>query len=94
MNLRTQLEQAGSNICVVEIAPPTVSTDLHRERENPNDNSKDANPNALSLEEFMDELSRYLKEGQETIGVGPSRKVVDRWNKEFLGDYTAAAKGT
>lgn len=92
MNLRTQLEQAGSNIRVIEIAPPTVSTDLHRERKNPNDNSKDANPSALSLEEFIDDLSRSLEEGQETIGVGPSHKVVDRWNKEFLGDYTAAAK--
>ncbi|RKU39904.1 hypothetical protein DL546_001069 [Coniochaeta pulveracea] len=57
MNLRTQLAQAGlgERIRVVEIAPPTVATDLHREREDPDDNKKERNPDALSVEEFVEE---------------------------------------
>jgi len=33
MTQRTQLK--GSNVRIVEIVPPSVGTDLHRERENP-----------------------------------------------------------
>ncbi|KAK6953657.1 hypothetical protein Daesc_005962 [Daldinia eschscholtzii] len=51
MNLRSQLK--GTGLRVVEIAPPTVATGLHRERENPDDNKKENNPDALSLDEFM-----------------------------------------
>ncbi|PWY82027.1 NAD(P)-binding protein [Aspergillus heteromorphus CBS 117.55] len=43
MNLRAALARAGSNIHVVEIAPPTVGTDLHREAPDPDDNKKDKN---------------------------------------------------
>lgn len=65
MNLRTQLAQAGlgERIRVVEIAPPTVATDLHREREDPDDNKKERNPDALSVEEFVEEVpftSRHI----------------------------------
>ena len=35
MNLRSQLQTAGSKIKVVEIVPPTVETALHREEERP-----------------------------------------------------------
>ena len=91
MNLRTQLQQSGSNIRVVEIAPPSVGTDLHREREDPDDNKKDKNASALSVEEFMDDLIKGWKENKDTIGAGPSQKVVDRWFNEFGGDYEKAA---
>jgi short-subunit dehydrogenase involved in D-alanine esterification of teichoic acids len=40
MNLRTQLAQAGSKVRVVEIVPPSVETDLHRERKNPDNNKR------------------------------------------------------
>jgi len=90
MNLRTQLEKAGSNVKVVEIAPPSVGTDLHREREDPDDNKKDKNPSALTVEEFMDDLIKGWKENKDTIGAGPSQKVVDRWFNEFGGDYAKA----
>jgi len=79
MNLRTQLKD--SNVRVVEIAPPTVATDLHRERQDPDDNKKDKNPNALSVDEFMEEVVKQWEEDKETIGAGMSRKVVERWYK-------------
>lgn len=91
MNLRTQLAKAGANIKVVEIAPPSVGTDLHREREDPDDNKKDKNPSALSVEEFMDDLIKGWKEDRDCIGAGPSEKVVERWYNEFGPDYQKAA---
>jgi len=91
MNLRTQLQKAGANIKVIEIAPPSVGTDLHREREDPDDNKKDKNPNALSVDEFMDDVIKACKEGKDTIGAGPSEKIIERWFNEFGPDYNKAA---
>lgn len=91
MNLRTQLEKANANIRVIEVAPPTVSTDLHRERADPNDNQKDKNSAALSVEEFMADVTKGWESEKDLIGAGPSQKIVERWNAEFLGDYQKAA---
>ena len=42
---------------VVEIAPPTMETALHRERKDPNNDKKaSGNQAALSVEEFMEEI--------------------------------------
>ena len=41
MILRKQLANAESKVKVVEIAPPSVGTDLHSEIENSDDNKKD-----------------------------------------------------
>lgn len=91
MNLRTQLEQGGANIRVIEIAPPSVSTDLHRERADPDDNKKDKNASALSVEEFMHDVIEAWKADKNIIGAGPSQKVLNRWYGEFGADYDKAA---
>ncbi|KAF2138062.1 uncharacterized protein K452DRAFT_353292 [Aplosporella prunicola CBS 121167] len=88
MNLRTQL--ADTKVRVVEIAPPTVATDLHREREDPDDNKKENNPNALSVDEFIEEVAQKLERGDETIGAGMSADIIDRWYKEFGPHYEKA----
>jgi short-subunit dehydrogenase involved in D-alanine esterification of teichoic acids len=95
MNLRTQLAQAGlgSKIRVVEIAPPTVETDLHRERGDPDDNKKANSPDALSVEEFMEEVRRRLEKGEETIGAGMSAGVVEKWEGAFGGVYREKGEG-
>ncbi|KAF4456340.1 hypothetical protein F53441_1499 [Fusarium austroafricanum] len=90
MNLRTQLKD--TNIRVVEIAPPMVATDLHRERENPDDNKKENAPHTLTLEEFMGEITPKLERGDETIGAGMAAKAVDTWFEAFGGRYEEAAK--
>ncbi|KAF6797628.1 short-chain dehydrogenase [Colletotrichum sojae] len=92
MNLRTQLANAGSRVRVVEIAPPTVATDLHRERTDPDDNKKENNPDARSVDEFMDEVARKLEGGEQTIGPGMAGKVIDRWFEAFGEQYTKAAR--
>ncbi|GKT41480.1 putative oxidoreductase DltE [Colletotrichum spaethianum] len=92
MNLRTQLKNGGSKVRVVEIAPPTVATDLHRERSDPNDNKKENNPNALSVNEFIEEVSSKLENGDETIGPGMAGEVIDRWYGAFGEQYAKAAE--
>ena len=89
MNLRTQL--VDTNIRVIEVVPPTVATDLHRERQNPDDNKKENNEGSLSVEEFMEAVSRDWMAGEETIGAGMSKGVVERWYKEFGPEYEKAA---
>jgi short-subunit dehydrogenase involved in D-alanine esterification of teichoic acids len=94
VNLRTQLEWAGlgDKIKVIEIAPPSVETNLHRERENPDDNKKHNNPNSLSIEEFMSDVSRQLESGEEMIGAGPSANFVKKWYSAYGEPYDKAAK--
>ena len=87
MTLRTQLRQGREGkIRVVEIAPPTVATDLHREREDPDDNKKEKNPDALDVDEFMEEVARRLEDGEETIGAGMSARIVKQWYDQ-LGEF-------
>jgi len=95
MNLRTQLrrDEDGRRIRVVEIVPPTVATDLHRERSDPDDNKKERNEAALSVDEFVRDVARGLDEGRETIGAGMGQAMVDRWMGEFGPDYEKAAGG-
>ena len=88
MNLRTQLKD--TSVRVVEIAPPTVSTDLHRERSDPDDNKKEKNTAALS-EEFIDFVTKDWKTDKEVIATWMSQKVVDRWGNEFGHDYEKVA---
>ena len=89
LNLRTQY---AGKVKVVEIAPPTVSTALHRERTDPNDNSKEKNQSALSLEEFITEVEAGWKEGKDLIAPGPAGKVVSVW-QEGLGKKYEQATG-
>ncbi|KFA68374.1 hypothetical protein S40285_02493 [Stachybotrys chlorohalonatus IBT 40285] len=91
MNLRTQLEHAGTNIKVVEIAPPTVATDLHREREDPDDNKKENNPSALSVDEFMRDVAKKLQRGDDTISAGMGEGIVDKWFEAFGPKYQESA---
>ncbi|KAK3938699.1 hypothetical protein QBC46DRAFT_439765 [Diplogelasinospora grovesii] len=93
MNLRTQLRNGGTKIRVVEIAPPSVGTDLHRDREDPDDNKKHKNPNALTVEEFMDEISKKLEKGDEMITAGMGNQLVEKWYGAYGETYNKAASG-
>lgn len=89
MNLRTQLKD--SKVKVIEIVPPTVATDLHRERSDPDDNKKEKNQNALSVDEFMEFVAKGWEEDKETIGAGMGVELVERWQGAFGEQYTKAA---
>ncbi|RYC65075.1 hypothetical protein CHU98_g1161 [Xylaria longipes] len=73
----------GTNVKVVEIVPPTVATDLHRDRANPDDNKKSKNSSALSVDEFITEISKRLENGDETIGAGMGVGIVEEWDKSM-----------
>lgn len=93
-NLRTQLagSDKGKNIKVVEIAPPAVGTDLHRDRVDPDDNKKDKNPVSLTLEEFMDEVKKGMEENLDTITAGPGKAIVSQWDETLGKKYKEMTK--
>ena len=93
MNLRSQLANSGSKVRVVELVPPTVETDLHRERDNPDDNKKTSNPNAMSVKEFIDEVSVKLERGDDTVAAGMANEAVDKWYAAYGEQYAQATKG-
>lgn len=90
MTLRTQLAK-NANIKVVEIAPPTVATDLHRERDDPDDNKKENNSAALSVDEFMHEVVKGWKEGKDLISAGPGVEIVQKWVDAYGEQYEKMA---
>jgi short-subunit dehydrogenase involved in D-alanine esterification of teichoic acids len=86
MALREQVKD--SSVKIVEIAPPTVATDLHRERENPDDNKKENNKNALSTEEFVEETIGKWKKGEEMISAGMANDIVNDWENSMGKVFT------
>jgi short-subunit dehydrogenase involved in D-alanine esterification of teichoic acids len=84
MALRSQLSCGGyENIKVVEVAPPSVATNLHRDREDPDDNKKHKNPSVLSVDEFMDFFISGLEREDTMIAPGMSQEIVEKWYAEF-----------
>jgi short-subunit dehydrogenase involved in D-alanine esterification of teichoic acids len=96
MNLRSQLagDERGRNIKVVDIVPPTVATNLHRERSDPDDNKKEKNQSALSLEEFMKEVSEGWEANLDTVAAGMGVGLVQKWDEAFGDQYREAEKGS
>jgi short-subunit dehydrogenase involved in D-alanine esterification of teichoic acids len=91
MNMRSQLKKTDPNITVIEIAPPAVGTDLHREREDPDDNKKHKNPNSLTVEEFMDDIVPQWKNGETFITAGPlGHGTTSKWYENFGEQYNKA----
>lgn len=86
-NLRTQMRDAGSKIKVVEIAPPAVGTDLHRDRTDPDDNKKDKGAKSLTVEEFMEEVEDGWKQDLDTVTAGPGKKIVGIWDESLGSIY-------
>ncbi|KAB8199449.1 hypothetical protein BDV34DRAFT_233046 [Aspergillus parasiticus] len=94
MALRSQLSRGGyEKVRVVEVAPPSVATNLHRDREDPDDNNKDKNPNALSVDEFLDFFVSGLTRGDDMIAPGMSQEIVDKWYADFGSLYETLSGG-
>lgn len=89
MALRTQLK--STRVRVVEMAPPMVGTALHRDREDPDDNKKSKDGNALDVEEFMDEVTKQLEAGDEMISAGMGQGIIKKWHDAFGETYGKAA---
>ena len=91
MNLRSQLARDRTDVRVVEIIPPSVGTDLHRERENPDDNKKHKGADALTVEEFIAEVAEGLEADKEVVTAGKmGHELVDKWYGAFGEGYRQA----
>jgi short-subunit dehydrogenase involved in D-alanine esterification of teichoic acids len=91
MNLRSQLARDRTDVRVVEIIPPSVGTDLHRERENPDDNKKHKGADALTVEEFIGEIAAELEADKEVVTAGKmGRELVGKWYGAFGEGYRVA----
>ncbi|KAL9932070.1 hypothetical protein V8E36_009131 [Tilletia maclaganii] len=92
MAQRTQLKD--TNVRVVEILPPSVGTDLHRDRENPDDNKPEKGArSSLSVEDFMKDVKAGLEAGDEVITAGPmGKELVKKWYDAFGKQYDDAAE--
>lgn len=60
---------------------------VHREREDPDDNKKHKNPISLTVEEFMNEISKKLENGDEMITAGIGNAIVDKWHETMGAKY-------
>ncbi|KAG8704006.1 hypothetical protein FRC08_002512 [Ceratobasidium sp. 394] len=81
LSLREQLR--STSIKVIEVSPPMVESDLHRDHENPDDNKKANSPHTLSQEEWIAAVDKGLDEGKEEIGAGFSQIGIDKWQAAF-----------
>lgn len=50
----------------------------YREREDPDDNKKEKNKNALSLDEFMEFFAKGMEENKDTIAAGMAVDIVGK----------------
>ncbi|CCO35080.1 hypothetical protein BN14_09194 [Rhizoctonia solani AG-1 IB] len=89
LSLREQLR--STNINVVEISPPLVESDLHRDHVNPDNNKKTNAPHALTQEEWITYVEKGWDEGKEEIGAGFSQVGIDAWRKAFGESHSKMA---
>jgi hypothetical protein len=52
---------------------------------------KENNPDALSVEEFMEFVRKGFEGDKEMIGAGTSEKVVEKWYEAFGESYEKAS---
>ena len=81
LSLREQLR--STNISVVEISPPMVESDLHRDHENPDNNKKANSPHTLTQEEWIAAVEKGWDAGAKEIGAGMSEMLIGKWRGAF-----------
>lgn len=86
LSLAAQLKDTA--VRVIEIAPPLVESDLHREHDDPDNNKKSKNKTALSQDEFISDVEKGLIAGHASVGAGMSLGSIEKWQSTF-GDSWA-----
>lgn len=81
LSLRAQLKE--TSVKVIEIAPPLVESDLHREHEDPDNNKKANNSMAITQDEFIAEVEQGLLAGAPEVGAGMSKGMIKTWQASF-----------
>lgn len=70
-----------------ESSRPSVGTDLHRDRADPDDDKQFKNKGALTIEELMEEFRNGMEADQDLISAGTGEDMTARWAKEFGEQY-------
>lgn len=77
---------------IIEIIPPSVGTDLHRERENPDDNKQHKGAkSSLTIEEFMADFIDGCENNHQEICAGSAKDLAKAWQDAFGKQYQQAA---
>lgn len=73
-----------------------METELHRDRNDPNDNKKrsvsGSGANAMSVEEFMDGLVRGWEGHQDVVAPGQAGKILGTWQEAIGKRHTEMTK--
>ncbi|KAJ3034001.1 hypothetical protein HDV00_005578 [Rhizophlyctis rosea] len=85
ITLRIQLK--GTPVRVIEIAPPLVESDLHRDHPNPDGYTKEKMPFALTQAEFIADVERDMDAGEDVVAPGFCRTRVRREYEAFKEDF-------
>jgi len=77
-SLRAQFHK--SNVTVIEVSPPLVESDIHREHE---DSSWSKNKFCMSQEEFIKSIEEGWKSGSQEVGAGTALEDQKKWRDTF-----------
>ncbi|CDZ96398.1 Predicted dehydrogenase [Phaffia rhodozyma] len=77
LSLRYQLEK--TNVRVIEVAPPLVESNLHRDHDDPDNNKKSKNSAALTVKDFITEVDQKWSAGDKEIAAGFAANSSKKW---------------
>ena len=81
LSLRAQLH--NTSVKVIEIAPPLVESDLHREHDDPDNNKQSKNKMSLTQDQFIEQVEAGLANGDVEVGAGTALKGQEGWRNTF-----------
>ncbi|TPX66626.1 hypothetical protein SpCBS45565_g04344 [Spizellomyces sp. 'palustris'] len=79
-SLRVQLT---GRVKVMEIIPPLVESDLHRDHDDPDNNKKHQNAMALTIDEFIAGVDRDIQAGKDEITPGFAQDLAQKSLEAF-----------
>ncbi|KAI8997944.1 hypothetical protein BC832DRAFT_595388 [Gaertneriomyces semiglobifer] len=79
--------QVGDRVRVIEIIPPLVGTNLHRDFPDPDDNKKHKNPLALTIEEFIRDVDEDMNAGKDEVAAGFGRTRAAASSELWAADF-------
>ncbi|KNC98466.1 uncharacterized protein SPPG_06167 [Spizellomyces punctatus DAOM BR117] len=85
-SLRVQLK---GRVQVMEIIPPLVESDLHRDHDDPDNNKKHKNPMALTIDEFIAGVDRDIQAGKDEITPGFAQDLAQQSLEAFGEKFRA-----
>jgi len=86
-SLRAQFNK--SNVTVIELSPPLVDSNLHREHPDPSLATSSKNSHCLTQEEFIKQVEQGWKSGSQEVGAGTALDRQQKWRDAFEKGWIA-----